>query len=263
MLIPLSKSLKSGRSVDDIIRETRSSDKRTPLLTAPIFIQYLHLDAVRQLKIEYGSKDHCQRIFYSLIIYNSLESRDTNKNPWFEYRHKQLSRYGNFGKDIDIVRKYLKVLAYKRLCSFRKRTLMGFDYFPKTFYFARLNDDQIAEDLKGSKSITRETPLEHKRKMRYLPDYFKKVNEAASDLIRHQPIPEGYIPYPDNPFIHLGEKGILTHPEMADYDSVFGTLDLSENFESSYYRRKCRLAGQKNILRYSKLIKYLPLGVII
>ena len=69
---------------------------------------------------------------------------------------------------------------------------MGFDYWPKTFYFARLNDDQIAEELKGSKSLTRETLLEPKRKMIYLPDYFKKVNEAASELNRHQPIPEGY-----------------------------------------------------------------------
>jgi len=45
MLSPLIKSLNSGRSLDDIIRETRSSDKRTPLLTAPIFIPYFHLDA--------------------------------------------------------------------------------------------------------------------------------------------------------------------------------------------------------------------------
>lgn len=258
MLTPLTKSLNSGRSLDDIISETRSSDKSTPLKTAPIFIPYLYLDAVRQLKIEYGAKDHCQRIFYSLIIYNALPNRDANEDPWFEFRHKQLNRYGNFGKDINIVRKYLKILAYKGLCSFRKRTLMGIDYWPKTFYFAIINDGQIAEDLKVNKGLTRETLLEPKRKMRYLPDYFKKVNEAASELIRFQPIPGGYIPYPDNPFIYLGEEGILIHPEMADYDSVSGTLDLTDNFESPYYRRKCRFSGQNNILRYSKLIKYIP-----
>ena len=69
-----------------------------------------------------------------------------------------------------------------------------------------------------------------------------------------------YNPQPDNPFLYLGEGGILIHSEMADYDSVWGTLDLSDNFESAYYRRKCRFKGQENILHYSELIKYLPLG---
>ena len=194
MLTPLTKSLNSGRSVDDFIRDIRSSDKRTPLLTAPIFIPYLHLDAVRLLKTEDGSNDHCRRIFYSLIIYNALINRDKNNDPWFEYRHKQLSRFGNFGKDIDVVRKYLKILDNIRICSFRKKTLMSFDYFSKTFYYARINDDKIAEVFKDTESLTRELLLEPKRKMRYLPDYFKEANEAASEHIRHQPIPEGYIP---------------------------------------------------------------------
>ena len=69
-----------------------------------------------------------------------------------------------------------------------------------------------------------------------------------------------YNPQPDNPFLYLGEEGILIHPEMADYDSVFGTLDLSDNFESAYYRRKCKLIGQEKMLHYSKLTKYLPIG---
>ena len=261
MLTPLTKSLNSGRSVDDFIRDIKNSDKRTPLLTPPIFIPYFHLDAVRQLKIEYGSIDHCQRIFYSLIVYKSLESRDKNKDIWFEYRHKELSRFGNFGKDIDVVRKYLKVLSYKWLCSLKKRTIMGIDYCPMTFYYARINDDKIAEDLKGSKSLTRELLLKPKRKMKYLPAYFQEVNEAASEHIRHQPIPEGYIPHPDNPFLYLGENGILIHPEMADYDSIFGTLDLTDKFESTYYRRKCRHIGQENILYYSVLIKYITLKI--
>ena len=263
MLAPLTGSLNSVSSIDDFIRDIQNSNKRTPLLTTPIFIPYLHLAAVRLLKTEFGFNDHCQRIFYSLVLYNSLTNRNTNKDPWIEYRHKQLSRFGNFGKDIDVVRKYLKILDNIGICSFRKKTLMSFDYFPKTSYYARLNDDKIAEILKDTESLTREVLLESKRKMRYLPGYFKEANEAASEHIRHQPIPEGYIPHPDNPFLYLGEEGILIHPEMADYDCVFGTLDLSDNFESPYYRRKCRHIGQENILYYGELIKYLPLAIII
>jgi len=259
MLTPLTKVLNSVNTIDELIKDIQNSNKRTPLLTAPIFIPYLHLAAVRSLKTECGFNDHCQRIFYSLIIYKSLESHDSNKGLWFEYNLKQLRRFGNFGKDVDIVRKYLKVLGDKGICSYRKKTLLGSDYRPKTFYFARINDDKITEVFKDSQSLKRETILEPRRKMKYLPDYFKEVNGAASEHFIHQPIPEGYIPHPDNPFLYLGEEGILIHPEMANYDSVLGTLDLTENFESAYYRRKFRHIGQENILHCSELIKYLPL----
>lgn len=257
---PLMKSINAVSNPDEFIRDIQNSNKRTPLLTTPIFIPYLHLAAVRLLNTGYGFDDHCQRIFYSLVIYKSLENHDTRKDLWFEYKPKQLSHFGNFGKDLDAIRKYLKILGSRGFCSYRKRTKTGFNYRPKTFYYARINDDKIIEDFKGTESLTREVLLEPTRKMNYLPDYFKLVNRAVSDHFKYQPIPEGYIPHPDNPFLYLGEDGIKVHPEMANYNCVFGTLDLSDNFESAYHRRRCRRLGQYKILHYSEFIIYLPLG---
>jgi len=257
---PLMRSINAVGNPDDFIRDIQNLNKRTPLLTAPIFIPYLHLAVVRHLKTVCGFNDHCQRIFYSLVIYKSLEKHDTRKDLWFEYKPKQLTRFGNFGKDLDAVRKYLKVLGNRKICSYRKRNLMGIGYRPKTFYYARINDDEIKEDFKGTESLTREVLLGPTRKMNFLPDYFKLVNKAVSDHFKYQPIPGGYIPHPDNPFLYLGEGGIKVHPEMANYDCVFGTLDLLNNFESAYHRRRCRRMGQYKILHYSEFIKYIPLG---
>ena len=57
MLTPLTKSLNSVSTIDELISGIQSSGKRTPLLTAPIFIPYLHPRTVRLLKTEFGFND--------------------------------------------------------------------------------------------------------------------------------------------------------------------------------------------------------------
>ena len=260
LVAPLMKSINTVGNPDEFIRDIQDSKKRAPLLTAPILIPYLHLAAVRLLKTSFGFDDHCQRIFYSMVIHNAFISRDTNEESWFGYEHKGLKLFGNFGKDVDTVRRYLSEIENSRFCRLRKRTTVSLGGQRKTFYFCRIDNTELVNGLSEENKLDCEKLLEPQRKRSFLPDYVKEVNRAASDHFKHQPIPEGYIPHPDNPFLYLGKDGIKVHPEMANYDCVIGTLDPKDHFRSSYYRRKCRHIGQKKILYYSKLIEYLQLG---
>ena len=158
LVAPLMKSINRVGNPDEFIRDIQDSKKRAPLLSAPIFIPYLHLAAVRLLKTSFGFDDHCQRIFYSMVIHNAFISRDTNEESWFGYEHKGLKLFGNFGKDVDTVRRYLSDIENSRFCRLRKRTTVSLVGQRTTSYFCRIVTSGLVNGLSGESRPKRQRP---------------------------------------------------------------------------------------------------------
>ena len=219
-----------------------------------VFISYPEINMIKNVGNIKEIGNRGQQIYYSLLILNKLAKTRESWEP-LEYSFKQLLKYTEKIKSDATIREKLYNLNENKIV----KTWFKRDNFDRiifiTIHFAKFPETFAPLKNETGDKINSEIILSAANR-RWSEELSANLWTKFNKFIDHFPVPATYVPHPSNPFIHVGQNGVMVYKDFLHFSSIFGALNLRGFFPSEHIRRKHKKLAFQQIKEATKSIQY-------